>query len=83
MKRMIGPQPDNILGEIYSKLLALSCNFREKVEEECGWSTPTFYRKQRLITGLSNAEKEKIAEIFADVITGIAESQDKYRRANW
>ncbi|MET3875981.1 hypothetical protein [Chitinophaga sp. OAE865] len=83
MQRMIGPQRDNILGEIYSKLIALSHTFREKVEEECGWSTPTFYRKQRLITGLSNAEKEKIAEVFADVIDSIAENRDKYRRANW
>ncbi|WP_142683850.1 hypothetical protein [Chitinophaga polysaccharea] len=79
MNRMIGP-PDNLLGEIYSKLIALPCSFREKIEEECAWSTPTFYRKQRLISGLSNTEKEKIAEIFEDVIKSIAGDCDKYRR---
>ena len=49
--------------------------------EECNYSTPTFYRKMRgvdrridgrLIPALSNAEKQKIREIWEGVIGALS-----------
>lgn len=62
----------NILARVHSRLVKLPVVFRENVCKECGWSTPTFYRKVRirdkpdptnmeiLIPALSNAEKDAI-----------------------
>ncbi|PUZ20506.1 hypothetical protein GA0116948_11692 [Chitinophaga costaii] len=57
----------NQLQDIHQKLVALATIFRQKVCEECKWSTPTFYRKMRESDKFSNAEKEKIVSIMIQV----------------
>lgn len=50
----------------------LPVSFREQVCKECRWSTPTFYRKMRLVkmvngvwmSELSNAESEMVAKVW-------------------
>lgn len=65
----------NILLDMHTELSQSVVNFRNRVCEECQWSTPTFYRKMRIedvvdhlgnvtIPALSNAEKEKISSLF-------------------
>ncbi|SHM04185.1 hypothetical protein SAMN05444266_106166 [Chitinophaga jiangningensis] len=68
----------NTLATLHKVYTQQSVEFREQVCKECKWSVPTFYRKMRLkdvldddtdtyIPSLSNAEKEKIEAIFAEV----------------
>ncbi|TWF44677.1 hypothetical protein FHW36_101598 [Chitinophaga polysaccharea] len=69
----------NTLLQIHTMLSKLPVIFRERVCEECNWSTPTFYRKMRgrdkphptdskkVIPSLSNAEKQKIIEVMNEV----------------
>jgi len=45
MKNTIGPFTENVLDDIHSKLLEFPMLFRDKVNEECSWSTPTFYQQ--------------------------------------
>jgi len=66
MKNTIGPFTENVLDDIHSKLLEFPMLFRDKVNEECSWSTPTFYRKRKDPAGISNAEREKIVGILDD-----------------
>ncbi|NLU93231.1 hypothetical protein [Chitinophaga sp. Ak27] len=79
----IKSQPANILLDMHTKFSKLPVLFRERVCEECNYSTPTFYRKMRgidrrvegkLIQALSNAEKEKIKEIAEEVTDGLSSS---------
>ncbi len=85
-------EPINVLLDIHTKLSSLPVVFREKVCEECNWSTPTFYRKMRgkdkpnpnekgkIIPALSNAEKQKIIEIMEEVFASGEEDLEKYRK---
>jgi hypothetical protein len=67
----------NVLLELHTLLSKLPVSFRERVCEECNWSTPTFYRKIRLkdkpdengkmIYALSNAERAMIIEVLEEV----------------
>lgn len=79
----IKSQPVNILLDLHTKFFKLPVLFRERVCEECNYSTPTFYRKMRgmdrrvedkLIQALSKAEKEKIREIAEEVTNGLLTS---------
>ncbi|MEI3800518.1 hypothetical protein [Chitinophaga sp. CCNWYY40] len=76
----IKSQPVNIMLELHTEFSRLPVLFRERVCEECNYSTPTFYRKMRgmdrrvegkLIQALSKAEKEKIREIAEEVTNGL------------
>lgn len=85
-------EPINVLLDIHTKLSALPIIFRERVCEECNWSTPTFYRKMRgkdkpnpnekgkIIPALSNAEKQKIIEIMEEVYAAGDEYLEKYKK---
>jgi hypothetical protein len=66
----------NVLFMLHTEFTIVAKHFREKVCEECNFSLPTFYRKvrerDRIIEGkcipaLSNAEKDKIREIGANI----------------
>ncbi|HEY9262425.1 hypothetical protein [Chitinophaga sp.] len=76
----IKSQPVNILLDLHTKFSKLPVLFRERVCEECNYSTPTFYRKMRgmdrrvedkLVQALSKAEKEKIRELAEEVTNGL------------
>lgn len=62
----------SILWAIHSHLVNLPCDFRIKVCEECQFSEATFYRKMKdkKVTALSRAEKEKISSIAEGLFTG-------------
>jgi hypothetical protein len=77
----IKTQPINILLDLHTTFSKLPILFRERVCEECNYSTPTFYRKMRgmdrrvdgkLVQALSRAEKEKIREIAEEVTSGLS-----------
>jgi len=79
----IKSHPVNILLDLHTTFSKLPVLFRERVCEECNYSTPTFYRKMRgmdkrvegkLIQALSKAEKEKIREIAEEVTNGLSTS---------
>ena len=82
-------EPINVLLDIHTKLSSLPVLFREKVCEECNWSTPTFYRKMRgrdkpnpnekgkIIPALSNAEKQRIIEIMEEVFASGEDDLEK------
>lgn len=79
----IKTQPVNILLDLHTTFSKLPILFRERVCEECNYSTPTFYRKMRgmdrrvdgkLVQALGRAEKEKIREIAEDVTSGLSAS---------
>lgn len=79
----IKTQPVNILLDLHTTFSKLPVLFRERVCEECNYSTPTFYRKMRgmdrrvdgkLVQALSRAEKEKIREIAEEVTNGLSTS---------
>ncbi|NLR60023.1 hypothetical protein FHW36_101414 [Chitinophaga polysaccharea] len=84
----------NVLLDIHTKLSGLPVAFRERVCEECNWSTPTFYRKMRgkdkpnpnekgkIIPALSNAEKQKIIEVMDEVYALGQEYFEKYQRSS-
>ena len=66
----------NILNKLHAAFTTIPVRFRERVCEECNYSTPTFYRKVRgvnkvenkkVIHVLSNAEKAKIKDIAEEV----------------
>lgn len=80
MKKIQSPAPDNMLSDIYSKLMDFPIFFRDKVGEECLWSTPTFYRKLKNIANLSNAEREKVISIFDESFKELWDYLEKYRR---
>jgi hypothetical protein len=68
MRKIPLPKDTNILHVIYSHLAKAFILFRDLVCKECNWSVPTFYRKLRLRSIISNAEKEKIIECFDIII---------------
>ena len=79
----IKSHPVNILLDLHTMFSKLPVLFRERVCEECNYSTPTFYRKMRgmdkrvegkLVQALSRAEKEKIREIAEEVTNGLSAS---------
>lgn len=66
----------NVLNKLHAAFITIPVRFRERVCEECNYSTPTFYRKVRgvnkienkkVIHALSNAEKAKIEEVAEEV----------------
>lgn len=64
-----------LLNEFHEKLVLLPTYFRTKVAEECQWSIPTYYRKvkgkrvgDKVISVLSNAERDKIVAVFREVV---------------
>lgn len=66
----------NVLKQLHNEFTNLPVLFRNRVCEECNYSTPTYYRKvrgkQKLVDGrvipaLSNADREKIKEIGESV----------------
>ncbi|MGF6849426.1 hypothetical protein QFZ51_004661 [Chitinophaga sp. W3I9] len=66
----------NVLFMFHAEFIRVAKNFRDKVCEECNYSTPTFYRKMRgkdkvidgkMVPVLSNAEKDKIREIGVSI----------------
>jgi hypothetical protein len=70
----------NGLLEMYSEFAKVPVLFKERVCEECNYSTPTFYRKMRgidrringkLVQVLSKAEQGKIREIAEEVTNGL------------
>lgn len=70
----------NALLEMYTEFAKVPVLFKERVCEECNYSTPTFYRKMRsidrringkLVQVLSKAEKGKIREIAEEVTNGL------------
>jgi len=64
-----------LLNEMHDRLVSLPTYFRAKVAEECQWSIPTYYRKvkgkqvgDKVVSVLSNAERDKIVAVFQEVI---------------
>ena len=89
MKKTIDPAPNGLLKEFHLKLVTLPTYFRAKVAEECHWSLPTYYRKMKgkrlgsktkgkVISLLSNAERDKIVAIFYEVMTEAWNDCQKY-----
>ncbi len=70
----------NILLELHTELSKVAVLFRERICDECNYSTPTFYRKMRnndkrvdgkLVQALSKAEKAKIREIAEELTNNL------------
>lgn len=64
----------NVLKAVHMLFTSSPIVLRDKIEEECGWSTPTFYRKMRVSEALSNAEKDKIIQIAQEWVRHLQES---------
>lgn len=79
MKKIVGMFPDNMLKDIHSRLTALPNLFRDKIGEECLWSTPTFYRKLKSTSPISNAEKEKIMAVLDEALRNLWDHLGRYR----
>lgn len=81
----------NILQEMHSITVGFPTELRIRICKECNWSVPTFYRKMRyhektesgnspnLKGAISNAEKEKIIQIFDELYPGIGLHMNKFR----
>jgi hypothetical protein len=84
------PLPPNMLCDLHAQLVSVTTEFRKFICEECNWSIPTFYRKIRTadkhtvdsksIPALSNAEKEKITEVYDILVRHLWEYSGKYRK---
>ena len=70
----------NILLELHTELSKVPVLFRERICDECNYSTSTFYRKMRsndrrvdgkLVQALSKAEKAKIREIAEELTNSL------------
>ncbi|MET6998713.1 hypothetical protein [Chitinophaga defluvii] len=82
----------NILKDSHEQFLELTIVFRDTVCEECSWSVPTFYRKMRaidkpsstrknkIIPAISNADKEKIAQLNDKLLKGLWDYFSRYRK---
>lgn len=66
----------NVLNKLHAAFTTIPVRFRERICEECNYSTPTYYRKVRGISKienkkvvhiLSNAENAKIREVAEEV----------------
>jgi hypothetical protein len=87
-----GSKQPNIVLDIHTELSRFPVMFRERVCEECNWSTPTFYRKMRfydspsptdktkMLSVISNAEKQKIMEVLEEGFIKVAEKCQKYMK---
>jgi hypothetical protein len=64
----------NVLKAVHLLFTISPIALRDKIEEECGWSTPTFYRKMKVCDALSNAEKDKIIQIALEWVQHLQES---------
>lgn len=66
----------SILAAIHNGMISLPGDFRAKVCEECQFSEATFYRKMKdkKVTALSRAEKEKIVAIAEELFTGFQDN---------
>ena len=86
-------EQQNVLSDVHDKMLDLPILFRQRVCTECGWSTPTFYRKMRqlnkksrkgsedkLVPGISIADKEKIMAVAEEIYKEFWAHCDKYRK---
>jgi hypothetical protein len=74
LEKIVAGKP-NTVSDLHFLMTSISIIFRDHVCNECNWSIPTFYRKiktndrldpsnpQKMISVVSNAEKEKIREI--------------------
>ena len=92
-QKLVLPQM-NMLFEIHSIITGFPTELRIRICEECNWSTPTFYRKMRSTKGnesantkkikvsISNAEKEKILQIFDELYPGVGIHVNKLRAAS-
>jgi hypothetical protein len=80
MKKVTNPHSENMLQDIHSALMNFPIVFRDKVNEECSWSTPTFYRKARDPKAISNAEKEKIIAVLDETFQHLWNYCEKYRK---
>jgi hypothetical protein len=80
MKKVTSSNAENMLQDIYSTLMNFPIVFRDKVNHECAWSTPTFYRKARDPKTLSNAEKEKIVAVLDETFQNLWNHCEKYRK---
>jgi hypothetical protein len=47
MKKAMAPNTADTLKKAYSKIKSFPMAFRKKVQNECGWGTPTYYRKMK------------------------------------
>jgi hypothetical protein len=79
MRKTTAPNPGNMLKDIYARLMAFRLVFRDQLGKECLWSTPTFYRKQKDTSFLSNAEREKIIAVFDEAFQELWDYCEKYR----
>ncbi|HVI43487.1 MAG TPA: hypothetical protein VM802_01400 [Chitinophaga sp.] len=77
---------DNMLFALHNLFSDLPVELRQRVCAECGWSMPTFYRKIRPyasetknIKPISNAEYEKVLQIFDDMYLAIGTFMEKFR----
>lgn len=73
----VGGDNSNLLKTVHPLMTHLPIIIRDRICQECNWSTPTFYRKIRYDkvgpSSISNAEKEKIMEIVYKELTAQAE----------
>jgi len=74
-----------LLNELHERLVLLPTYFRAKVAEECQWSIPTYYRKvkvkqvgDKVVSVLSNAERDKIAMVFQEMVAEALNDCQKY-----
>lgn len=62
---------ENMLFNSYCLFSSSYIAFRNLVCEECDWSVPTFYRKLRSISALSNADKEMLLRVIVRLLTNM------------
>ncbi|MET6999459.1 hypothetical protein [Chitinophaga defluvii] len=82
----------NILKDSHEQFAELPILFRDAVCEECNWSIPTFYRKMRavdkpsvtrknkVISAISNADKEKISQLNDKLLKELWNYFGRYRK---
>ncbi len=80
-----------MLKDSHEQFAELTILFRDAVCEECSWSVPTFYRKMRavdkpspnkkkVIPAISNADKEKIAQLNDNLLKTLWNYFGRYRK---
>ena len=47
MKKAAAPNTTNLLKDIYSKIRSFPGIFRKRVQHECAWGAPSYYRKMK------------------------------------
>ncbi|MGX5818324.1 hypothetical protein ACWKWU_09025 [Chitinophaga lutea] len=61
----------NLLMDMHAEITQLPKTFREHVCQECGWSEATFYRKTKGKNTFSNAEKDKILDVWDNLLLNL------------